>query len=322
MPVKERELPPTDEEGEVILPSGDTIHPNLFSDIESTLEEHRGGEEGWRNRFNVKDDDEITPFTTAGSFTVSDVAGARHKLRSRRARTADESFNAPIAPDYATWRANPNRYDLPGVDTIPDERLASRAEGYLSEAKEAGLVESFSPGAIDADESQRGGWAGPVRHILSKSVEALESEPMPHFRYGPVLAHEVGHAVDYGAAEDQPATGGGPDETYYSEVAAVERRLEDAKRYSEGARRNAASGYDVGDMGLEPQLLDELWGLTRRARGHAEPHEGYRGSLREVAADALSLRRLEPRAVKREAPRAYEWLGNLEREAFEGEASD
>jgi hypothetical protein len=56
-------------------------------------------------------------------------ASVRHGRRSEAERIADESFNAPIAPDYETWARNIDRFDWPGVDTIPEKREADQTGG-------------------------------------------------------------------------------------------------------------------------------------------------------------------------------------------------
>jgi hypothetical protein len=40
-----------------------------------------------------------------------------HAHRSKRARKIDESLRAPIAKTSEQWLANPNRFDIPNVDT-------------------------------------------------------------------------------------------------------------------------------------------------------------------------------------------------------------
>lgn len=315
MPVQERDLPPTNEEGEIPIPSGGSLHPDLFADMEETLRKDTEDEERRRNRFNVKGDDPITPFTTAGSFTVNDIAGARHQVRSRHARTADESFNAPVAPDYQTWRRHPDRYDLPGVDTIPDERLRERAGGFLSEAQRAGAVQEFREGdeAITIGDRFRGQFSGAGKVVALRPEEKLMEESLPSMRPGPVLAHEVGHAVDFEAAPADVEA----NPTGFAFASEVEAHRENIGAAIDLARRKERGEIDIAGRGAEEELLTELRSLSVRARGEFDSDEDeYRASLKEVMADALGVYRLEPRAVKREAPRAASFLADLEERAL------
>lgn len=40
-----------------------------------------------------------------------------HAKRSPRARQIDESLKAPLAKSFEQWNSQPNRFDLPDVDT-------------------------------------------------------------------------------------------------------------------------------------------------------------------------------------------------------------
>jgi hypothetical protein len=54
------------------------------------------------------------------SFGSFGKAKHAHNLRSNRAKCIDEGLRATIAKSEAQWLAQPNRFDLPDIDT-PEE---------------------------------------------------------------------------------------------------------------------------------------------------------------------------------------------------------
>lgn len=121
--------------------------------------------------------------------------------RSRQERVADESFRSTtVTEDYETWRENPSRTDFEGVDTIPKERKRQRAEQALQTAQDIGLVNEFvEPDTTNElpGEDQRG--FGSVRGTFSPGQNDLGvRSDIKGEQRDETLAHEVGHAVDYG----------------------------------------------------------------------------------------------------------------------------
>jgi hypothetical protein len=45
-----------------------------------------------------------------------------HARRSSRAKKVDEGLKAPLAGSFEQWNAQPNRFDLPNVDTPKQKR--------------------------------------------------------------------------------------------------------------------------------------------------------------------------------------------------------
>lgn len=246
---------------------------------------------------------------------VRKPAQERHGDRSRQARTADESFNAPLPETYAQWAANPNRYDYPMVDTIPPERVLARAEAFAGEALEAGAVSS-----IKDDKEYVAGRMG----IFDAKGQKVRMDPDLEVdrdtavsdTYGFTLAHELGHAVDHAASDAQVR--GQPNPTgfrFFSEIDAHRTDWLSAEDFARQQEREEGGG---DGFGMDRDLINELYGLSSRARGGIEGD--YRGSMTEITADAVALNRLEPRAVRRDYPKAAEWLEDLERRALPEEA--
>lgn len=112
--------------------------------------------------------------------------------RSEKARTADESFNAPISLSFSQWAAHPNRYDYPGVDTISRSRKVDRARSQLHRGFEVGAIErvDVSSSALspkEAGEGVKGKFIPGMKDVRARMTvpDAID-----------VLAHETGHAVD------------------------------------------------------------------------------------------------------------------------------
>lgn len=267
----------------VTLPDGSTVDRSIFENLESSLKSEEQ-EEFQENRFNRrKGSDDVTPFTARPSTTVRNVANVRHEERSEVAQETDEAFNAPIAPDYETWRENPDQYDLPGVDTIPQEERDRRGRAAAEAAQEAGLVDAVERVPFDA-AGRRGEFSADVpdrvvtdEDDIDTSIQArpdLDDEA-PVFQEGPVLAHETGHAIDFAA--------GGPTESFGSE-------------------------FDFFE-GREADLKTEAKRLTERVRGSIEDgRKSYREDSRELVADAFASMAVEPRAARREAPNLVDAL--------------
>jgi len=178
----------------------------------------------------------VTPFTAEPLPTANNVARARNQERSERAQTADENYNAPIAPDYNTWAENPDRYDLPGVDTIPQDERDARGRAAAEAAQDAGLIDRIERTTFDGN--RRGQFTSedprrtPADEEPDKYIQADEDldDEFPVFQEGPVMAHETGHAIDFAVApgEQFGSKGGffeGRDEDLESEAITLTERL-------------------------------------------------------------------------------------------------
>lgn len=276
----------------VVLNDGSTIDREVFDNLEQTLLDE-DPDEFRSNRFSTrKSDDAETPFTAKALPTVNNVATKRHNERSERAQSVDEELNAPAAPSYSAWRKNPNRYDIPGVDTIPEDELDRRGREFVSGAQDAGLVDDVERttmsgagrrGEFTAEKNTQA--SGTDRLQRSITAESDLEDEYPVFGEGSVLAHETGHAIDFAGPGD------------------------------DNERFGSTKFFDGRDDPKYQQALD----LTRRVRGEIpEGRENYREDPRELVADSFASAALEPRAAKREAP---DLIDGLEDE-FSDELSD
>lgn len=262
------------------LSDGSVVDPDVFSNLESSLREQEP-EEFRESRFTRrKSDDPVTPFTAEPLPTAQNVGEVRHQERTERAQHVDEEYNAPIASDYETWAENPNRYDLPGVDTIPQEEQRQRGRQAAERAKDAGLIDKIERTGLSGN--MRGRFTTddprsvPTGEEPERKIQAEDSldDEFPVFQEGPVFAHETGHAIDFAV---------GVGERFGSQGDFFEGREEDLK--------------------------DEALTLTERMRGAIAPGEqAYREDARELVADAFASMAIEPRAARREAPNLVEAL--------------
>jgi hypothetical protein len=258
----------------VTLTDGSEVDREIFDNLKTTLQTESASE-FQDNRFDrPKADDPVTPFTAEPLATVRNVAEREHAERSARAQHVDEEYNAPIAPDYETWANNKNRYDLAGVDTIPQDERDRRGQEAAEQAKEAGLIDEIN--RTELSGNRRGQFNTDDPRELPTGEEPdrrIDAEPdldqeYPVFQEGPVLAHETGHAIDF-------AVGVG-------------------ERF--GSQGDFFAGRDA-------DLKGQAIALTERVRGSIAPAEqAYREDERELVADAFAAMAIEPRAAQREAP--------------------
>lgn len=163
---------PRTESGTEIFKKTRAVNLAQFNDVLKTPEEDNG----------------ITP-TSSNVFAKGpdrQEAIEAHAERSEEARTADESFNAPIMLDKSTWARNKEEYDYPGVDTITRSRKLERAQTEAAKARELGAVTR-----IEANTDAAGNWKTAGTYGLG-GVEVDTS----FRRAEDTLAHEVGHGVD------------------------------------------------------------------------------------------------------------------------------
>lgn len=200
----------------------------------------------------------------------------QHSKRSERAQTVDENHNAPLPDTYGQWARNPNRYDLPGVDTIPEEKERERAESFAHSQKERGAISNIDKSA-SLETKTAGHFAKGTFSAGDKSVQVGDfiSEDEEAF----VLSHEAGHAADAFAT---------PGETTTSRESELDKMFETEEK--------------------KQKVSDDLTALSKRARGQFGDGDTYRSSTHERIADAVSLTVLEPRAARREGGEAVDFL--------------
>lgn len=151
--------------------------------IEDRIEKLSDGFE----RYGEKD----TPFLLRGGGEKRAKAEKIHQDRDSHSRRDDEKRNQPVTRDLKKWEENVNTFDFPHVDTIPHEKLEERAEKAFAAAQDAGLVKTIDSNADIEENGKFGRYLSGVKEIELD----IEDPPLLACRRGPVLAHEVGHAV-------------------------------------------------------------------------------------------------------------------------------
>lgn len=198
----------------------------------------------------------------AGNVGVSgpdrQEAIAKHADRTEEARQSDESFNAPIMLDVDTWARNKDKYDYPGVDTIPRSRKLERTRDVAARAKEAGFLNS-----IQADTDATDDWR--ARGKFSFGNIGVDTS----FRQAEdTLAHELGHAIDAGTGRPSGADARG--EVDGESIFDDEEVLEQARTVSEQRRgRKLNTDYLESQNEIFADLVAEATINPRRAKKEA-----------------------------------------------------
>jgi hypothetical protein len=216
--------------------------------------------------------------------------------RSREAQVADESFRSTnVTDDYETWRSAPGRYDFEGVDTIPKERKRQRAEQALQTAQDLDLVNNFvEPDSTSGlpGENQRGfssvrGTFSPGQNDLGVRSD-IEGEQREQ-----TLAHEVGHAVDYGEWNSSAETMQGLGLGELSPQITSETML----------------GEIGGPIEDPDETAEELKERSEQRRGPISPGDReYRENPTELFADFVGDAILKPRNTKATSTESREAL--------------
>jgi len=257
------------------LSDGSIVDPEIFKDLEGTLRSENS-EEFQENRFSRnKPEDPISPFTADPLPTTKNIAGKRHEERSERAQDVDEQQNAPVAPNYETWAENKNRYDLPGVDTIPPGRQAARAEQAAQIAEERGAVDRVEQKGSAKNLQGKFSPQGQSTYGKDETVVRVQGTADHPER---TLAHEMGHAIDY-------AYGDSRGYNLTTELFDLDTPTDEAQ--TEG-------------------LADEAIAVSEKARGDFKGQQQYRRQFKELTADIVGQAIIQPRATKRDAPNLFE----------------
>lgn len=221
-----------------------------------------------------------SPFTTRITGTQRQAVERVHNNRSEAAQEADESFNAPTTVDARKWAESPNEFDYPGVDTVSDSVQRDRAQDLTEFAQSSGIVEDVnveSEISVSSDGVDNiMGRASTDEFGTSSTVQVLDDVESgdvddPRFDFGPVLAHEVGHAVDFGSG----------------------------LTFSEALEKDG-----------NEELREEAVEVSKTVRGPFENasddridyRSGDGEGSRELVADFVAARTLQPRATERIAP--------------------
>lgn len=281
------------------------------------VEESTSGGKAFKN-VTFKGGEEIySPFVTQVRGDVTGKVYRSHLRRSERAKTADESFNAPITTDEEKWRKNKNRYDYPGVDTIPEHVLEKRAQKFVKKGIKKGFVTKVHESSRKPERLHGQFFpSGIVKHKMVSYQEfykdMYKSKEMPkYFKKRkkrvrlPVsgkpeiqlfpktmrshssskaftLAHELGHAVDWSGKQFKQIS---PD--FSNEFL--------GKHKEKGHKRMMA-------------VSKQMRGGTVQA---SFSHSMYRSSGHEIFADVFASMILQPRATKRQDKELYSKMNKL-----------
>lgn len=78
---------------------------------------------------------EMAKETKRDSLTDLDIAHYLHSKRSSKSRDVDNGTSARITNNIGLWVAQPNRFDIQGVDTVkgrnPNPRINPKAKGVI-----------------------------------------------------------------------------------------------------------------------------------------------------------------------------------------------
>jgi hypothetical protein len=235
-----------------------------------------------------------SPFTTRITGTQRQAVERVHNNRSKKAQRADESFNAPTTVDAEKWAKSPNEFDYPGVDTVSDSNQRNRAQRLTQFAQSSGVVEDVS---VESDLSvSSDGVGNPMGRAstdefgTSSTVQVRDDVDSgdvddPRFDFGPVLAHEVGHAIDFGSG-----------------LTFSEALEEDSNK----------------------ELREQAVTVSKTVRGPFEDasddridyRSGEGEGSKELVADFVAARTLQPRATERIAPELTEEFDNEFKDEF------
>lgn len=231
----------------------------------------------------------VSPFTVEASGLGPAAVEKIHENRPEREQTVDEQQNAPVTTDEEKWVENKNKFDYPGVDTIPESRQRRRAENAARVAEEQGAADRVEQKGSAKTLQGKFSPSGSSTYGREEDVVRVQGTANSPER---TLAHELGHAFDFGFGEDR--------------------------------------GYNLTDelFGLDTpvsegdtkELTEQAKNVSQKARGDFEGQESYRREFTELTADVVGQAIIQPRATKRDAPQLFERLEEAAEEEGFGEA--
>lgn len=208
------------------------------------------------------EEDAFSPFRVTVKGPAKQSIEKIHQDRSERAQDVDEQQNAPITTDEDKWIQNKNRYDYPGVDTIPEKRQRGRAEKAAEVASERGALDKIEQ---KGDAKTLGGKFTPPGSSTYGEGEAVARVQNTATQPERTLAHEVGHAFDY-MVGDSPNNPSLQDELFEGDD------IEDeARKVSERARGGGSYSYRASQTELTADALSQAI-LNPRATQREAPN--------------------------------------------------
>lgn len=171
-----------------------------------------------------------------------DIEKAREQMaeRSSAERRTDRSYNAPITFDYDTWQDNPDHWDMPGVDTIPEQRRAERTK------------EKASRGGFDVTAGKiEGRVAGRAAGDNARVDVATSFDPVS------TAAHEIGHLAEGSLGGREKVS----EELFQDEAVKEEaKELAVRRRATVSSAEAIEDAYDERDIG--PELFADAFAVA------------------------------------------------------------
>lgn len=242
---------------------------NQYTGVEELSEETQEQQEGVHNRrIFMSQSGELDPTPRNISVQGRDKEEAIEHMaeRSPAERRTDRSFNAQLTLDVEVWKQNTDRYDYPGVDTIPKSRRLERTQNKFATAFRQEEVSKVSARDRDAD---RFGFHRPQSQTIAVDT-GLATDPEA------TLAHELGHAVDKAIAPPDVEGYAAENQGTFEDTETREQAEQLAERRRARPMERIQQSYEDKDYPFE----------------------------RELFADVYAEMLEEPRAAKREAPEA------------------
>jgi len=217
----------------------------------------------------------VSPFTVDVTGLTPNALKKVHNDRTERAQDVDEQQNAPVTLDEEKWIQNKNQLDYPGVDTIPKDRQGRRASTAAKKVQDQGMLDRVEKKGSAKTIAGKFSPKGNDTYGKQEDVVRVQDNASNPER---TLAHEVGHAVDFGTGEDRGFN-------------LTEKLFDLDSSVSDGQTK---------------ELTEEAKGISKRARGDFKGQEQYRNQFKELTADVVGQSIVEPRATKRDAPELFD----------------
>jgi hypothetical protein len=225
--------------------------------------------------------------------------------RTKTAQTADESFRSTqITRDYETWKSSPSEYDFPGVDTVATRFKQRRAREALETAKETGIVSEFVEAERQADlpGADKGATSATTRGTFEPGMQKIgvRTDKVEGEDRADTLAHEIGHAVDFGDESSSASAMSG---------LGIFDGGDDLEPITVGERTLDTVGAPTPD---DDPAAQEMRSISEDRRDEiTEFNADYRDDPTELAADFFGSAITRPRNTKAKAPAAAKRAGDI-----------
>ena len=236
--------------------------------------------------------DELTPHNMISPFILEPRDKQKEKLmkihrkRSKRAQKIDESKNANITLDEKKWKKKPNRYDIPGIDTIPKDVQRKRALSFLENAMEKNIV---SEAVEDVELKAKGAFDFYTKKMIFSTTDEDLLQPS-------TIAHELGHALDVADISIERSKR----IRDFSTVGTKSSSAVSKRAQSKKAKRRRKQFMQVSEFMRGGIPTDE--------------YKKYREDRFELYADAVASTIIQPSYTKKHFPEVYKTITNTLKE--------